>query len=313
MTRKLTDYLTIGAKGIAMGAADVIPGVSGGTIAFITGIYEELVISIKSVNASLIKTLFKQGVPAAWKQVNGNFLVAVLAGILTSIFSLAKLISYLLSNHQMLVWAFFFGLIVGSTIFVGKKINKLNAMTIFMFLVGTAIAYFITIATPAITPQGLWFIFISGVIAICAMILPGISGSFILLLMGKYEYILNAVRDFKILILFVFAMGCAVGIVAFSNVIAWLFKRYYNATLALLAGFMLGSLNKLWPWKEVVESRLNSHGEMVPFIEKSIGPARFAEITGQDTIMIPVLISAAAGLILIFVFERFTNGVDPKA
>lgn len=302
----------IGARGMAMGAADVIPGVSGGTIAFITGIYEELVNSIKSVNASLFKTLFSKGIPAAWKQVNGNFLLAVLSGILISIFSLAKLISYLLDNYQMLVWAFFFGLIVGSTIFVGKKISKWNAITIIMFLAGTAIAYYITIATPATTPKGLWFIFISGVIAICAMILPGISGSFILLLMGKYEYILNAVNELKIIVLLVFGMGCAVGIVAFSNVIAWLFKKFYNGTLALLTGFMLGSLNKLWPWKEVVESRLNSKGEMVPFIEKSIGPARFAEITSQETLMIPVLICVAAGLILIFVFEKFTNGLGEK-
>jgi len=313
MNRKFANYLVIGLKGMGMGAADVIPGVSGGTIAFITGIYEELVNSIKSINASLLKTLFSKGIPAAWKQVNGNFLFSVLAGILFSIFSLARLISWLLTNHQMLVWAFFFGLIVGSAIFVGRKIRKWNALTITMLLGGTAIAYYITVATPATTPEGLWFIFISGAIAICAMILPGISGSFILLLMGKYEYILNAVKDLKVDVLLVFAAGCAIGIVAFSNLISWLFQKFHNATLALLTGFMIGSLNKLWPWKEVIESRLNSKGEMVPFIEKSIAPARYAEITGESTLMIPILLCALAGLILIFVFEWLTHGVGEKA
>lgn len=313
MKRQLSDYLVIGAKGMGMGAADVIPGVSGGTIAFISGIYEELINSIKSVNASLFRTLFREGIAAAWKKLNGNFLVAVFSGILISIFSLARLISWLLTNHQMLVWAFFFGLIVGSAIFVGKKIKKWNALTLLMLLGGSALAYYITIATPATTPEGLWFIFLSGAIAICAMILPGISGSFILLLMGKYEYILNAVKELKILTLMVFGLGCIVGIVAFSNVIAWLFRKFHNATLALLTGFMVGSLNKLWPWKQVVEERLNSHGELMPFLEKSISPARFVELTGQGTQMIPILMCALAGLLLIFVFEKLTHGVGEKA
>jgi putative membrane protein len=313
MNRKLPDYLVLGAKGMAMGAADVIPGVSGGTIAFITGIYEELINSIKSVNASLFRTLFREGIAAAWKQLNGNFLVAVFSGILISIFSLARLISWLLTNHQMLVWAFFFGLIIGSAIFVGKKIKKWNTLTVLMLLAGTTLAYYITIATPATTPEALWFIFISGGVAICAMILPGISGSFILLLMGKYEYILTAVKEFNAMVLLVFGLGCVTGIIAFSNIIAWLFRKFHNATLALLTGFMIGSLNKLWPWKQVVEERLNSHGELVPFLEQSISPARFVELTGQSTLMLPILVCALAGLLLIFVFEKLTHGVDEKA
>ncbi|MDX9942991.1 MAG: DUF368 domain-containing protein [Bacteroidales bacterium] len=313
MNRKLPDYLVLGAKGMAMGAADVIPGVSGGTIAFITGIYEELINSIKSVNASLFRTLFREGIAAAWKQLNGNFLVAVFSGILISIFSLARLISWLLTNHQMLVWAFFFGLIIGSAIFVGKKIKKWNTLTVLMLLAGTTLAYYITIATPATTPEALWFIFISGGVAICAMILPGISGSFILLLMGKYEYILTAVKEFNAMVLLVFGLGCVTGIIAFSNIIAWLFRKFHNATLALLTGFMIGSLNKLWPWKQVVEERLNSHGELVPFLEQSISPARFVELTGQSTLMLPILVCALAGLLLIFVFEKLTHGVGEKA
>lgn len=312
INRRLPDYVVLGAKGMAMGAADVIPGVSGGTIAFITGIYEELINSIKSVNASLFRTLFRDGFAAAWKQLNGNFLLAVLSGILISIFSLARLISWMLTNHQMLVWAFFFGLIVGSAIFVGKKIKQWNALTFIMLLAGTVLAFFITIATPSTTPEGLWFIFISGAVAICAMILPGISGSFILLLMGKYEYILNAVKEFKVMVLLVFGIGCVVGIVAFSNVIAWLFRKFHDATLALLTGFMIGSLNKLWPWKEVIEERLNSHGELVPFIERSIAPGRFAELSGLSTQMLPILVCALSGLMLIFVFEKLTHGVGEK-
>jgi uncharacterized membrane protein len=205
--RSIGDYLLLGLRGMGMGAADVIPGVSGGTIAFITGIYEELVHSIKSINARLLRTLFSEGIGPAWKQANGTFLATVLTGVLVSIFSLARLISWLLEHHQMLVWAFFFGLIIGSAIHVGRKITNWSAVTVIMLVAGTAIAYYITIATPATTPGTRWFVFVSGAIAISAMILPGISGSFILLLLGQYEFILNAVRDLKADILAIFGAG----------------------------------------------------------------------------------------------------------
>lgn len=307
MKRNFIEYLLLTVKGVGMGAADIIPGVSGGTIAFISGIYEELILSIKAFNPNLIKTLFRQGVGAAWQHVNGGFLLAVFSGILISIFSLARLISWLLANYQMFVWAFFFGLIIGSAIFVARKITTWNLFTILMLLVGSVIAWYITIASPATTSEALWFVFLSGCVAICAMILPGISGSFILLLMGKYEFILQAVKTINVPVLISFAVGCIVGIISFSNVIAWLFKKYPNATLALLSGFMIGSLNKLWPWKEVVEFRMSSHGDMVPFIEKSISPNAWALLNGQNPMILYITMFVVAGLGLITLFERLNK------
>lgn len=306
MKRSLSAYAILAFKGMGMGAADIIPGVSGGTIAFITGIYEELINSIRSVNMKLIRVLFSDGFPAAWKHVNGFFLLTVFGGILLSIFSLSRLISWLIANYQMLVWSFFFGLIVGSAIFVGRKIHSWNWFTLTMLIAGTVIAYFVTIATPAITPESTWFIFLTGCIAICAMILPGISGSFILLLMGKYEYILAAVNDMKVLVLASFAAGCAVGLVSFSNLIGWLFRRYPNATLALLSGFMVGSLNKLWPWKEVLEYRINSEGVAVPFIERSISPMLYEVTYAKDPMLLQTLLCALTGLLLVVLFEKLT-------
>ncbi len=302
MKRSWRSYLFLCLRGMAMGGADVIPGVSGGTIAFITGIYEELIKSIKSVNAKLFKTLFQEGLSAAWRQVNGNFLSAVVSGILISIFSLARLISWFLTHHPMMVWAFFFGLIVGSAIFIGRKIERWSAAVILFLLAGTSMAYYITIATPATTPETWWFIFLSGSIALCALILPGISGAFILVLLGKYEFMLNAVRDFQLMIILIFAVGGVSGVVAFSNVIAWLFKKYPNVTLALLGGFMIGSLNKLWPWKKVLEWRFDSHGEKAAFLEQSISPAKYAELYHADPQVLPVLISALAGMAIILLF-----------
>lgn len=301
--RSFPQYLLIVARGMGMGAADVIPGVSGGTIAFVTGIYEELIHSIKSVNAEFLRVLFTRGVRQAWTHINGNFLFSVLAGIFVSIFSLARGISYLLSNHPMLVWAFFFGLIVGSAIYVGRKINRWNLRAVIMLLGGTALAYYITISSPATTTDALWFVFVSGGIAICAMILPGISGSFILLLLGKYAYMMEAVKDLKVVVLGVFGLGCVAGILGFSHVISWLFRKYPNGTMALLSGFMIGSLNKLWPWKEVLEQRLNSHGEWVPFIERNINPGKYQELFQSDPMIWQVGLSALSGLALILVFE----------
>lgn len=292
---------------MAMGGADVIPGVSGGTIAFITGIYEELIRSIKSINGKLFKVLVKEGIPAAWKHINGNFLLAVGGGILFSIFSLARAISWLLSNHPMLVWAFFFGLIVGSAIYISRKIEKWSALSGILLVSGSILAYYITIATPATTPNQMWFIFLSGAIAFCALVLPGISGAFILVLLGKYEFMLHAVRDLSADVIAVFAIGGALGVVLFSNVIAWLFKNHPNATLALLSGFMIGSLNKLWPWKEVVEWRINSQGERLPLLERSISPGKYAELYALDPMLIPIIACMLAGIALVLFFMFFSK------
>jgi putative membrane protein len=307
MQRTLVNYVLLVVRGMAMGAADIIPGVSGGTVAFITGIYEELVNSIKSINLSLFKTLFNKGIAAAWKQVNGNFLISVVAGIFISLFTLARVLSWLLSNHQMLVWAVFFGLIVGSAIFVGKTINKWGSTTILALVGGTLVAFYITIATPASTPDGLFFIFLSGSIAICAMILPGISGAFILLLLGKYQYMLTAVKNLQVIDLAVFAAGCVIGVIAFSNVISWLFRKYRDATLSLLTGFMIGSLNKLWPWKQILVTGINSKGEEIPLIEKSILPGQYHNITGESPMILAVVLFAIIGLVLVLGFDHIAS------
>ncbi len=254
MERDLKGYGMLLLKGMGMGAADVVPGVSGGTIAFIVGIYEELINSIKSINFSALKLLLTGHPIAFLKAINGFFLLSVVCGIGISIFSLAKLITWLLVNQPVLVWAFFFGLVLASTWFVSKDITRWRWGTWLAFIIGAVIAYYITIATPTETPTNLPFIFLCGVIAICAMILPGISGSFILVLMGKYFYIMEAVKQLHFSILITFACGAIIGITAFSHVLSYALRKFHNVTLSVLTGFMLGSLNKVWPWKETVET-----------------------------------------------------------
>ncbi len=272
MNRSLKDYGLLLLKGMGMGAADVVPGVSGGTIAFIVGIYEELIDSIKSINAASLKMLFTGKVAAFWKAINANFLFSIVGGIAISIFSLAKLITWLLTDHPVLVWSFFFGLVLASTWFVSKDIKKWDWKTILSFVIGAVVAFYITVATPAETPSNLFFIFLCGAIAICAMILPGISGSFILVLLGKYFYIMEAVKTFNIKIILVFICGAAIGITSFSRVLSFALRRFHDITIAVLAGFMLGSLNKVWPWKTVVETYFDSHGVEKPLIEVNSMP-----------------------------------------
>ena len=309
--KDLINKLLLFLRGMGMGAADVIPGVSGGTIAFITGIYKKLVDSIKSINIQFLRLLLQRKPVAAWRHINGNFLTAVFSGVLVSIFSLAKLISWLLEHHQMLVWAFFFGLIIASAIYISRKIHKWNILTVLFVLAGTAIAFYITLATPATTPETLYHVFLSGSIAVCAMILPGISGSFILLLLGKYEYIINAVNELNAEILAVFAAGCVVGLILFSNIVSWLLKKYSDYTMAILTGLMIGSLNKLWPWKRVLETGLNKHGEEIPLVERSISPGQFHQIYNEDPMILQISALMLIGFMLIFLLN-YLAGQDER-
>lgn len=281
MNRNLKDYSLLVLKGMGMGAADVVPGVSGGTIAFIVGIYEELIDSIKSINGATLKLLFTGRFSALWKAVNANFLLSIITGIGISIFSLAKIITYLLVYHPILVWSFFFGLVMASTWFVSKDIKQWNWKTIISFIIGAVVAFYITVATPAETPTHLFFIFLCGAIAICAMILPGISGSFILVLLGKYFYIMEAVKTFNIPVMLVFMAGATVGITSFSRILSYALRKLHDITIAVLAGFMLGSLNKVWPWKETIETYTDSHGVIKPLVEANILPNQLLlEATG---------------------------------
>ena len=237
MKRNLKDYGLLVLKGMGMGAADVVPGVSGGTIAFIVGIYEELIDSIKSINGASLKLLFTGKIAAFWKAINANFLLSIIAGIGISIFSLAKIITWLLTDHPILVWSFFFGLVLASTWFVSKDIKKWDWKTILSYIIGIVIAFYITVATPAETPSNLFFIFLCGAIAICAMILPGISGSFILVLLGKYFYIMEAVKTFNIPVMLVFICGAAIGITSFSRVLSFALRRFHDITISVIGRF----------------------------------------------------------------------------
>ncbi|MGM0621227.1 MAG: DUF368 domain-containing protein [Bacteroidota bacterium] len=307
MNRTAKNYLLLILKGMGMGAADVVPGVSGGTIAFITGIYEELVFSIKSINLKAVKLFFSGKFAEFWKHINGTFLMSVLLGIAISIFSLAKLLEYLLNHYPILIWSFFFGLIIASAIYVARTIKKWNAGTVIAGIAGIVIAYFITVISPAEANTTWWFIFLSGSIAICAMILPGISGSFILVLLGMYKFILSAVGNLELAIILTFLAGAAVGIIAFSNILSWFLKHFHNLTIAVLSGFMVGSLNKVWPWKEVTETFIDRHGETRPLVEQNVLPATYEQITGNEAWLLGAIVMAVAGFSIIFVIEGLTK------
>ncbi len=249
-------YLTVGIKGACMGAADVIPGVSGGTIAFITGIYDQLVGSIASINAEAFRLILQGRFKAFWRHINGGFLLSLIAGIGLSVITLAGLMQMLLTTYPIQTWAFFFGLIVASSIFILRGISGWHLREYLMVILGVLLGATVCTLSPTQTPDGLWFIFLSGAIAICAMILPGISGSFILLILGKYQYIMGCISDLvsgtdvtrNLLILGVFAAGALVGIIGFSKLLHWLLARWNKEVLIVMAGFIIGSLVKIWPW-----------------------------------------------------------------
>ena len=283
-----------------MGAADIIPGVSGGTIAFITGIYEELIGSLKSIDVEAIKLLFTGKIKALWEHVNGKFLIVLFAGIATSILSLAKLIQYLLTSHPILLWGFFFGLIIASAIMIARTVTKWSIPTIVALIIGCIGAYLITILTPATTPDTPLFTFGAGMIAICAMILPGISGSFLLLMMKQYERIVGALTSLDFAVIATFGSGAILGLILFSKVLSWLFKRFHDITIAFLTGIMFGSLNTIWPWKQVLETRLNSHGEIVPLVQVNVLPS----IVGGESYLWQVIVLAILGMAVIYIMER---------
>ena len=285
-----------------MGAADVVPGVSGGTIAFISGIYEELITSINNVDPALLKIWKNEGFNSFWKKLNGNFLVALFLGIFISLFSLATLVSWLLENEPVLLWSFFFGLVAASIFFVGKEITKWNLATVIMLLLGAAIAYFITTLPASENTSSLPYLFMSGALAVCAMILPGISGAFILVLLGSYKTILDAVHEREIKVIVTVALGAIFGLLSFAKLLKWMFSHYKNLTLALLTGFILGSLNKIWPWKLLLETKTIGD-KIIPIKEQNISPFNFE---GDPQLMF-ALIAAIIGFSLIFILEKLAS------
>jgi putative membrane protein len=322
MRKLFPDYLIITLKGLAMGAADVVPGVSGGTIAFISGIYQELIDSINNINVSSLKTLKKDGLKVAWQQINGSFLFALVLGIGISVLTFSKVITHLLETQPIIVWSFFFGLIISSITLIWKEITSWKLVDILFLLIGITVSYYITIARPVSSPDSYWYLFLSGFIAIIAMILPGISGAFILLLMGSYETVIGTINTFReglttanfeiliaaLLKLGVFAVGAIIGLKSFSKILHWMFENHKNTTLSLLIGFMVGSLNKVWPWKQVLETRINSHGEVVPYIDKSILPQHF---NGEPKIVMAIIL-AILGFVVIFGMEKMASKLGKK-
>ncbi len=267
-------------KGMAMGAADIVPGVSGGSIALIAGIYQELLDSINSFNLDNLRLLKSFQIKELYTRLNGNFLLSLVLGILTSIFALSRVITYLMEVHPIPLWSFFSGLILVSAFLILKETKKWNFVIVVSIAIGTAFAWWVTNLPPTTTPDAPWFTFVAGSIAICAMILPGISGSFVLLILGQYERILQAVMDKDFFTLALFASGCLVGILSFSRVVAFLLRRFHAATIGLLSGFMLGSVNELWPWKLVTSWRTSSSGKQVPFLTENILPGEYLTQVG---------------------------------
>ena len=282
-----------------MGAADIVPGVSGGTIALLTGIYERLISAIKSVGWDTLVTLKQKGIKAAWQQIDGTFLLSILAGAATSIILLSKVLHYLIETQPIMLWSFFFGLVLASVVYVVKQVNSWNPARIILLILGTLVAALISLSPATEIEVTSFSLFFAGSIAICAMILPGISGSFILLLMGMYGFIIGAIKSFDLISLGIFASGCLVGIMLFSRVLSWLLQHFHSATMAVLSGFMLGALVKLWPWKSVLRYRTNSAGELVPFIESPVWPWLH-----QEPQIILAIVAVIIGFSIVFVMDR---------
>lgn len=317
MQRRFLDYLIIAFKGVAMGAADVVPGVSGGTIAFISGIYEELIESIDKVNLGVFKVWKQQGFKAAWKSINGSFLLALFSGIAISILSLAKLIKWLLHNEPILLWSFFFGLVLASILYIAKQIKGWSPKIILAIIATSVLSYFITLAEPFASPDSSLYLLFCGFIAIIAMILPGVSGAFILLILGAYQTAIDTINNLRdglltgnmelfkdaFLKFVLLAIGAVVGLKVFSKALNWMFKHQKNLTLAILTGFMIGSLNKIWPWKKILKTRINSEGQEVTLLDQSILPSSYQ----GDNQIVMALVFVVIGFATILILERLGN------
>lgn len=303
MNRLFSEYVLIFFKGMAMGAADVVPGVSGGTIALIAGVYERLLAAISACTPDKLMWLVRGRAREAWRAIDGTFLVSLLAGILTSIAAFANLIGYLLEAHPELIWSFFFGLILVSVYVVGREVHRWNIWTALLVLLGAVFAYMITVAGPLQWSAAPLMIFLAGAIAICAMVLPGISGSFVLVLLGLYATILGAVRSFDLALLAVFALGCVVGLLSFSRLVSWLLQHARSATMALATGLLIGSLNKVWPWKQTLSWRENSKGAMEPVQQSNLLPGSYETLTGEPSYWLGGLGLMLAAIILVLSLE----------
>ena len=309
------NFLGISLRGLAMGIAEVIPGVSGGTIALITGIYERLLQSIRAVGPIAYKAFRSDGLRGAWMAVNGPFLLALMIGMATGLVTGVFGISHILEHYPPVLWAFFFGLIIASSIYLGRSV-KWDWKAFVALLAGVGVAFWITVVSPSQGSESLLLVFGSGILAISAMLLPGISGSFVLLLLGMYTLVISSLKgvletgDWAYLkVIMVFGMGCLIGLAGFSRLLTWLFRRYANPTMALLTGFLIGSLNKIWPWRNVLEYRENSKGITVPFRETNVMPGQYE----GDPLIIGAVLLLVVGFLAVFAIERWGRGLDQES
>jgi putative membrane protein len=294
-------------KGILMGAADVVPGVSGGTIAFITGIYSRLINALKTLHPLTLTLIYKEGFSVFWRAIDGRFLLTLFAGIGLSILSLAKLINHVLDVYPIPLWAFFFGLVLASILYLIRQVRYWQSPQVTAIVAGVAIAVVISILRPAQLPDTWWMMMLSGFIAICAMILPGISGSFLLLLMGMYGVFIQAISEFNIVLLGSFGLGCIVGLISFSHLLSYLLRHFYSTVMSLLTGFLIGSLNVLWPWKQVIETMVDRHGEVIPVVQKNISPFTFTVINEQPAMLLVALLCMIIGFLIVFSLDWLSN------
>jgi len=297
--RGIKDYLVVLLKGMCMGAADVVPGVSGGTIAFISGIYDEWLDSLKRCNPATLLMLKNEGIAATWRYINGNFLVALFAGILISLKTLASVVLFALDAYPILVWAFFTGLIIASIYSLSRHQPHWKLPHWIGLLLGAAFVYGVSVLTPAQLPGHWWVLFLGGFVAICAMILPGISGSFILLLVGLYPVFLNAIHNLDLIALASFGAGCISGLILFSRFVSWLLTRYHAVTLATLIGFLVGSLNVTWPWKQALVTTVDSHGKTVVLQQSNLNPFDYTAVTGTEPMILLACVCALLGAALV--------------
>lgn len=305
----MQDWLFLCLKGMAMGAADVVPGVSGGTIAFISGIYQELIHSLSRCGPTALKILFKEGFASAWRYVNGTFLTVLFFGVLLSLKLLAGLVLMAIEQYPILIWAFFSGLILASIFLLYKSVARWRWIEVFWFLLGAALVVSLSFARPTQLPANGIVLFVSGFIAICAMILPGISGSFILLLLGVYTLVLTAIHELQLMLISSFLAGCVTGLIVFSRFLSWLLRKHRSPTLACLLGFLFGSLNVTWPWKQVVEW-MNKGNEQIALVTQNVSPARFEAIGAGDSQLALAVLAMTSGAFLILMIEFFAKNID---
>jgi putative membrane protein len=289
------DYLRLFFTGFTMGSADIVPGVSGGTIAFIFGVYEELIDSIKTVSGEVLKLFFKGKFKEGWSKIPFHFLIPLGLGLVTAVLTLTELLSHLLDTQPVKIWSFFFGLVLASVFLVSKRIVSWDLKDVGFMLLFTAIAYNIVGSVPLETPENPIAFMLAGAVAICAMILPGVSGSFLLIIMGKYEQVLTAITTKDFMTIGFIGIGAVLGLALFSRVLSWLFKKHHDVVVAALTGFMIGSLRKIWPWKETLSTRINSHGVEVPLLQQNVLPEAF-----DMSVMTAVGLCLLAILLIVF-------------